>query len=52
LRLPNTTRGSLIAVQKPANAAPMLRVQTVAPLSSQAICRLGLEPGLAFDLTS
>jgi hypothetical protein len=45
-------RLALIAVQKLANAAPKLRVQTVAPLSPQAICRLGLEPGQAFDLTS
>jgi len=45
-------RLALVAVQKVTDAAPRLRVETVAPLSSQTIHKLGLEAGQALDLTS
>ena len=45
-------RAALVAVQNVTNAAPKLRVETVGPLSSQTIRKLGLEPGQAFDLTT
>ena len=43
---------ALVAVQKLTNAAPKLRVETLGPLSSQTIHKLGLEAGQALDLTS
>jgi hypothetical protein len=45
-------RAALVAVQNVTSAAPKLRVETVGPLSSQTIRKLGLEPGQAFDLTT
>ena len=45
-------RLALLAVQKMTDAAPKLRVETVGPLSSQTIRKLGLEAGHALDLTS
>jgi len=45
-------RAALVAVQNVTKAAPKLRVETVGPLSSQTIRKLGLEPGQAFDLTT
>jgi hypothetical protein len=44
-------RAALVAVQNVTNAAPKLRVETVAPLSEQTIRKLGLVPGQALDLT-
>jgi len=43
---------ALIAVQKLTNAAPQLRVETLGPLSSETIRKLGLEAGNALDLTT
>ena len=43
---------ALVAVQMVTNAAPKLRVETVGPLSSQTIRKLGLDAGQALDLTS
>lgn len=45
-------RAALLAVQNVTDAAPKLRVETVGPLSSQTIRKLGLEPGQALDLTT
>jgi hypothetical protein len=45
-------RAALVAVQNVTDAAPKLRVETVGPLSSQTIRKLGLEPGQALDLTT
>ena len=43
---------ALVAVQKLTNAAPQLRVETLGPLSSETIRKLGLEAGQALDLTT
>jgi len=45
-------RLALVAVQTMTSAAPQLRVETVAELSSETIRQLGLEAGQARDLTS
>ena len=45
-------RAALVAVQKVTNAAPRKRIETVGPLSSQAVRKLGLEPGQVLDLTA
>jgi hypothetical protein len=45
-------RAALVAVQNVTDAAPKRRVETVAPLSPQAIRKLGLEAGQVLDLSS
>jgi hypothetical protein len=43
---------ALVAVQNVTDAAPKLRVETIAPLSTRAFEKLGLERGQAFDLSA
>jgi len=45
-------RAALVAVQGATNAAPKLRVETVGPLSTQTLQKLGLEQGQVLDLSA